>query len=159
MLDFLKKKIQITPIIIIAVLIFSMLASYFGGNFIENHVNYSGYNTVEVIGKVYIDKKVALSKDEIKIKLTSIHYTEDGLLADKRGVSHFGASRDMKKNQVITVSFISPNLPYEKSGAEVDLICKESMDEIFRCEYKIPPMKLCPVPTPTPKPTATPKKK
>ena len=55
------------------------------------------------------------------------------------------------------VDISDDNLNYAKSGALVDLICKEDGEKIFNCEYKIEPKQLCPIPTPTPKPTAKPK--
>ena len=148
---------NVPKVVLVGIVLVAMVIGYFGGVILQSKLSFGNYNTVELIGNITYNSKVVLDKNQIQIKVSSIHYTPDGLLQDKNGVSVLGISRDIKNGTNIIVDISDDNLNYANSGALVDLICKEDGEKIFNCEYKIEPKQLCPIPTPTPKPTAKPK--
>jgi len=142
----------------LVLMVLALIVGYFGGNAVVAKVNFADYNTLELIGNMVIDSKAKLEQNQIQVKVVSAHYTEDGLVA-RNDIAVLGYSKWLKKGQLLIVDIADDNLLYAKNGALLTMICKESADKIFNCEYKIPPMQLCPVPTPTPKPTPEPKSK
>lgn len=138
-------------------LLFALVIGYFGEDLLRSQINLNYFNTLEVTGKIVVNSKIVLEKNQLQIKLVSVLRVPDTSVLSSAPVR--GVRDVVKVGEVVTIDIVDNNLKYAKTGSLVTMICKEGQDKFFNCEYKISPKQLCPVPTPTPKPTPKPKVK